>query len=90
MNELRAYHAIVTKDSYLIVEDTNVNGHPVFPEHGPGPMEALQEFLMDNKHFVTDTKREKFYLTFNPKGFKESSLTRSLFQCLAPHYYPKL
>lgn len=69
LNELRAYHAIVTKDSYLIVEDTNVNGHPVFPEHGPGPMEALQEFLMDNKHFVTDTKREKFYLTFNPKGF---------------------
>lgn len=65
--ELRAYSPLA--DDYLIVEDSNVNGHPVLPDHGPGPMEAVQEFLKGNEEFVVDDTREKFYLTFNPKGY---------------------
>lgn len=69
LDELRIYNRFVPPGGYLIVEDTNVNAHPVFPEHGPGPMEALETFLGETDEFEVDPTREKFFLTFNPRGF---------------------
>jgi len=69
IKELRIYHKFVKKGGYLIVEDTNINGHPVMPNTGPGPMEAVGEFLKENKNFAVDKSKEKFYMTFNPNGY---------------------
>ena len=69
LEELRLYAPLVTSGSYLVVEDTNVNGHPVDPDHGPGPMEAVLDFLRESDEFAVDESREKFLLTFNPHGF---------------------
>ena len=68
--ELNLYSKFVTPGSYLIVEDTNVNGNPVYPEHGPGPKEALDEWLPEHMdEFEVDGECEKFRLTFNPGGY---------------------
>jgi cephalosporin hydroxylase len=71
--ELDTYAPFVTPGSYLVVEDTNLNGHPVFSDHGPGPMEALETFLRHHPEFAHDPDMDKFLLTFNPKGFLKRS-----------------
>ena len=67
--ELRSYGDFVSPGGYMIVEDTNVNGHPVAPEFGPGPTEAIERFLAEDDRFAVDRTQEKFLLTFNPGGY---------------------
>ncbi len=69
LKELELYNQFVTKGSYLIVEDSNVNGHPTYDEFGPGPMEAIDVFMENNNEFEIDSNREKFFITFNPRGY---------------------
>lgn len=67
--ELRAYAPLVRPGGYLIVQNTIVNGHPIAPEHGPGPWEAVEAFLQENSHFEIDKSRERFRFTNNRNGY---------------------
>jgi len=69
LKELFAYSPFVQVGGYIIVQDTNSNGHPVNPGWGPGPMEAVDEFLAVNKQFEPDLDRERLLFTFCPRGF---------------------
>ena len=69
LREMEAYGRLVTPGCYLIVEDTNINGHPAFPEHGPGPMEAVASYLVQHREFRVDHERERFLMTLNPGGY---------------------
>ena len=69
LNELRIYQQFIPIGGYLIVEDTNINGHPVQEDFGPGPMEALREFLLETDSFEIDKTKERFLLTMNPCGY---------------------
>ena len=56
--ELELYSPMVTVGSYLVVQDTNINGHPLRPwGGGPGPMEALEDFLAKNDQFEVACRR---------------------------------
>lgn len=71
LKELELYHSFVTKGCYLVVEDSNINGHPVYSGfgQGPGPMEAMDAFLPDHPEFEVDKSKEKFMMSFNPNGY---------------------
>ena len=60
--ELELYAPFVTKDSILIVEDTN---------NHPGPKEAVESWSLRQKGFKKSLMCEKFMLTFCRDGFWE-------------------
>jgi cephalosporin hydroxylase len=69
LREMEIYSKLVSPGSYLVVQDTNINGHPVYPGWGAGPMEAVEDFMKAHDNFVADRSREKFLLTDYPKGW---------------------
>ena len=71
LNELRAYAPMVTSGSYLVVEDTHMDGVPTAPDFGPGPLAAVRKFLEEggDQQFTQDFTREAYIMTFNPGGW---------------------
>jgi cephalosporin hydroxylase len=70
LRELQAWVPRLRPGDYLVVEDTIVNGHPVRPGHGPGPMEAIAEYLAEAASLLEhDAVREaKFGASFAARG----------------------
>jgi len=56
--EIAAYAPIVSKGSYLIVQDTML-----------GPIAAIDEFLASNDAFIADRKRERYPDTNTTRGY---------------------
>ncbi len=54
LQELELYERFVQPGGHLVVEDTNLNGHPVREDFGPGPREAVEQFLQRHRDFVRD------------------------------------
>jgi cephalosporin hydroxylase len=69
--ELEAYAPLVTLGQFLVVEDTNINGHPVAIDWkgGPGPRAAVDGFLERYPEFEADILAERYLLTMHPGGW---------------------
>lgn len=71
LRELRMYSSLVSRGSYIVVEDTEMDGVPTYPESFPGPLAAVTQFLAEggDKEFAPDASREQMGITYNPGGW---------------------
>jgi cephalosporin hydroxylase len=69
--EMLLLRPLLSSGDYMIVEDSNINGHPVLPLWGAGPYEAIEEYSRRfPDDYILDSEREKkFGFTFAPQGF---------------------
>jgi cephalosporin hydroxylase len=69
--EMMNLRNVLVAGDYMVVEDSNINGHPVFRKFGPGPYEAIQEYFRrfpnDYEHDLA--REQKFGVTAAPLGF---------------------
>jgi len=64
---LENYKNIVTVGSYLIIEDGICD--VIDLGVNPGPMKAVEEWIKTNDDFQIDRSRERYIMTYNPKGY---------------------
>lgn len=71
LSEMKLLRPLLVSGDYLVIEDSNVNGHPVYASHGPGPFEAMEEYFREHPddYRRDDLREAKFGFTFATKGF---------------------
>lgn len=69
--ELLRLRIFTKPEDYVVVEDSNINGHPVLPGWGPGPWEALKQYFAEfpDDYWRDEDREAKFGWTFAPRGF---------------------
>lgn len=70
--DLAAYAPLVSVGSYLIIEDGIVDLFEPGDGLGwrrDGPLAAVEEFITANPNFVVDEQRERYIMTYNPRGY---------------------
>lgn len=75
LNILRLYSKFIKPGDYFIVED-GICHHGLAVGPKPGPYEAIEDFVVENKDFEIDRSREHFFLTWNPKGYLKRKTRR--------------
>lgn len=65
---LRQYSPLVQPGGYFIVED-GICHHGLDVGPNPGPYEAIDAFLQESADFESDRSRERFLITWNPRGY---------------------
>src|SRR5262249_48756767 len=70
LKELRMYSPLVSRGSYIVVDDTHLDGVPTYPGD-IGPMAAVVQFLAEggSREFEQDVTRERMGMTGNPGGW---------------------
>jgi cephalosporin hydroxylase len=68
LNVLRRYSDLIKLGDYFIVEDS-ICHHGLATGPKPGPYEAIEAFVLENPDFGIDRGKERFLITWNPKGF---------------------
>jgi cephalosporin hydroxylase len=72
LRDLEAYAPLVSVNSYFIVEDGIIDlfrpGDGI-GKYRPGPLAAVEQFLREHPNFIVDESRERYVLTYNPRGF---------------------
>ncbi|PJB20594.1 MAG: hypothetical protein CO117_00440 [Flavobacteriaceae bacterium CG_4_9_14_3_um_filter_33_16] len=69
---LNKFHSIVSKGSYLIVEDGIINELGLEKKYDGGPLRAIREFLPNHPEFIVDRKWCDMFgknATFNVNGY---------------------
>jgi cephalosporin hydroxylase len=75
LNEMNLYGDLVSVGSYMLVQDTNIHGHPTGKNFGPGPWEAVDAFMAAGAHskggatFEIDRSRELLFFSMHPRGY---------------------
>lgn len=72
MGVLNKFHSLVSRDSYLIVEDGIINELGLEKKYDGGPLRAIREFLPENPQFIVDRKWCDMFgknATFNVNGY---------------------
>jgi cephalosporin hydroxylase len=67
--ELELYHPLVRVGSYIIVNDTNIGGHPALAWKESSPWDAVHRFVAEYPEFEIDRGPEKHMLTQCPDGY---------------------
>jgi cephalosporin hydroxylase len=68
--ELRAYAPLVTPGSLMLVQDGVIDALPIFATTRPGPLKAIETFLVEDGRFEVDSRFDRrFLVTHHPSGW---------------------